>query len=116
MAAVATSRGAIEMAEIEGQTVHPKDVADERGVVRDTTFTLCRIHGPAVIHAVGCRFDACRFDFLDDIESILWEVPEGPRVGGFMFDRCAFNECVFIGIGFAGNREFLDTIKRAVGH
>jgi hypothetical protein len=101
----------IAMADFENEVVYPKSVADERGAVLSASFISCRIEGPAVIQAIGCRFRGCRFGFVADIEPMLWEIPEGPRIGAFMFGGCSFNDCVFVGIGFAGDRASLNTFK-----
>jgi hypothetical protein len=99
------------MADFENETVYPKSVADERGAVLSASFISCRIEGPAVIQPIGCRFRGCRFGFVADVEPMLWEIAEGPRIGAFMFGGCLFNDCVFVGIGFAGDRASLNTFK-----
>jgi len=87
-------------------------------VIKDRTFTRCRLEGPAVMLAAGgVHFDACDMGYTGgDIRNLLLR-PVGPEkvIGAIAFQDCAFRECSFYAVGFTGSPAFLDNFLQVLG-
>lgn len=84
-------------------------------IVRGRYFVDQLIIGPAVLCPIGAlRLTLCTFS-CDDLEHMLWEVPEGAvRQGCIGVADCMFEHCTFEGIGFAGPAATLDLIRASL--
>lgn len=87
-------------------------MVDGQAVIRDVTFTNCRIEGPGVVLVLGCHFD--RSDFgnpAGDIRNlILRPASQTAVVGAIPVDACTFTACQFVGLGYTGVDQFLDQL------
>jgi SEC-C motif-containing protein len=82
--------------------------------LEDFTFTSCQIRGPVVVYPVESSFSGCRFQ--NDIDSMLYEVPEGSvKVGIVGLIRCTFRDCDIEALGIAGTPAGLDQMRAAFG-
>lgn len=72
-------------------------VSPEEPVLARTTFTRCRIEGPALIAPTGAlSLDSCHFNMLGaPLESLVWEVGQhGRPYGAILAQEVEFNECI----------------------
>jgi hypothetical protein len=93
----------------QNETIYLPDLARTNHVISGT-FDGCDIRGPAIVVPLGnCSMDGTELNVEDnDVETILWEVPEGAkRIGAIGLQDCRFVNCRFQGIGFAGSQEQL---------
>ncbi|MBA3552687.1 MAG: hypothetical protein H0W27_07425 [Actinobacteria bacterium] len=100
----------------QNETVYLPDLA-RTGTIVSATFTDCDIRGPAVVHLLGeSRMEGVGFRIEhNDPETIMWELPEGAyKIGLIGLQGCRVNGGRFEGVGFAGTKEQLDTMRRAI--
>jgi hypothetical protein len=85
----------------QDQSVKISDIVPpDRDVIEDESFKNCELIGPALIAPKNCKFDGVGFAGAPD--AILWEVPEGFRIGAIGVVNCNFMNCRFRGIGIVG--------------
>lgn len=93
-------------------------VASGSALIKDRTFTRCRLEGPAVLLAAGgVRFDACDMGYTGgDVRNLLLR-PVGAEkvIGAVAFENCTFRECAFFAVGFTGNEAFIENFLQVVG-
>jgi hypothetical protein len=96
----------------QNETIYLPDLARTNATVT-ATFQDCEIRGPAVVVLLGNTVvDGPTFGVADDdIESILFEVQEGFKVGVI-----GLQDCRIVGgstnlIGFVGTKEMLDKMR-----
>jgi hypothetical protein len=97
----------------QDETIYLPDLARTEPVIT-ATFENCDIRGPAVVALLGdTRFEGVTFKVgAGDIETILFEVPEGSHKVGLI----GLRDCRFIGgrtenIGFVGTPVVLDRLR-----
>lgn len=72
------------------------DLTVHEDVIEGVTFENCSIVGPAVLAVLeGNEFLHCGWE--GDLEAIIWEVPEGLRIGAVGVRNCTFSSCRFTG-------------------
>jgi hypothetical protein len=100
----------------QNATIFVPDLA-RQGVIVTATFENCVLRGPAVVGILG-SVSAKNVVFgieHDDLESILWEVPEGAfKIGGIGFQDCRLSGGRTEGIGFMGTKEQLEIIRGSI--
>jgi hypothetical protein len=81
-------------------------------VVKDVTFSECRIEGPAVMLVLGCHFEGSDFgNPSGDIRNlILRPASQTAVIGAIPVDACSFTRCAFVGVGYTGTDHFLDQL------
>jgi hypothetical protein len=87
-------------------------MVDGQAVIRNVTFTNCRLEGPGVVLVLTCHFDRCDFgNPAGDIRNLILR-PASPTsvIGAIPVDGCTFTLCQFVGLGYTGMNEFLDQI------
>ncbi|CAN5344541.1 hypothetical protein BH09PSE1_BH09PSE1_26010 [soil metagenome] len=80
-------------------------------VIRDKTFTDCRIEGPAVIALVdGVSFDGCDMGAAT-VQGSLFYKGQGPVLtGAVVMENVKFVRCRFVQVGFTGHPTTVDTM------
>lgn len=93
------------------------DLLDKRKrppTLEDYTFVGCQVRGPVIVYSMETTFNGCTFQ--DDIESMLYEVPEGAsKVGIVGLIRCTFKDCDISAMGIAGTSATLRLVRAAFG-
>lgn len=87
-------------------------MVDGQAVIRNVTFTNCRIEGPGVVLVLGCHFEKSDFgNPSGDIRNLILR-PASPTsvVGAIPVDGCTFTGCQFVGLGYTGVDDFLNQI------
>jgi len=88
--------------------------AGKDGQLNGLTFRRCMIHGPGVIIPDGnTRFVRCDLgDVRGDIRN-LFLIAAGPMItGGVFLKGCVFEDCRIRGVGFVGDRNYVDNMVR----
>jgi hypothetical protein len=87
-------------------------MVDGQAVIRNVTFTNCRLEGPGVVLVLGCHFEMSDFgNPAGDIRNlILRPASQTSVVGAIPVDGCTFTRCQFVGLGYTGMDAFLDQI------
>lgn len=101
---------------VNGKRLLFSDLFDHAGQIQGRTYVDCEFFGPSVVNFAGCGLDHVSLEIdAGGIEGHLFEVPIGRRVvGAVSFLNSNFRNCRFKrGVGFVGNREFLDEIRKA---
>lgn len=76
------------------------DLTVHQDLIEGVTFENCSIVGPAVLGVLeGNEFLHCGWE--GELEAIIWEIPEGPRIGAVGVKDCTFSSCRFTRIGLA---------------
>jgi hypothetical protein len=77
----------------------------QRSIIEDKVFEDCTLVGPAVAMFKACTFTDSHFGVLEDVESILWEIPVSriALVGALLFRGCIFTGCKFEGVGIVSS-------------
>jgi hypothetical protein len=100
----------------QNETIYVPDLArDDVRVI--ATFENCDLRGPAMVSFFGnAEIDDVTFGLEnDDLEAILWEVPEGAfKVGAIGFQDCRLRGGSIEGVGIVGMKEELDKIRAIV--
>ncbi len=103
---------------IRGRALLLQDIprAPDSPWIEGFTFEDCIVLGPAVIAITDQLIIECVFGIEDeDIGTILWKMPKNQkRIGAIGFRRTVFKNCFFQGIGVAGSRDALDSLKNGV--
>jgi len=83
-------------------------------VVFGVTFRNCTLDGPCVILPVGGTIENCQLGEAAGDARNLTLSPNGAKViGALVFDKCTFDGCHFVNVGFTGSRPFLDGLVRS---
>lgn len=74
------------------------------------TFVDCVIQGPCVIVPAGqTRFDDCNMgNDTGDVRNLFLRAAGPSIIGAVMVTDCAFQGCLLLGVGFAGDDAFVD--------
>ncbi|HEX4144606.1 MAG TPA: hypothetical protein VHY91_13960 [Pirellulales bacterium] len=102
---------------IRDRLVLAYEIPRNGAVVANKTFESCDIAGPAVIMFGGRGGTIYDSSFETPPEdAAFWEIPDGRQhiVGVIAFEECTFRKCRFSGIGIAGGREFIETMKQQI--
>ncbi len=91
------------------------ELAGEQGVLESFVFESCDLKGPAVMVPQGSTFS--NTNLVGDSDALLWEIPPNrPEVIGAILARnCAFENCTFMNVGFAGPHEFVQQMRQSLG-
>ncbi len=85
--------------------------------IENKTFVECLLEGPAVVLPIGgCVFDDCFLGQHGGDPKALMLVPMSPSqvLGAVSFLNCRFERCRFVGVGFTGDPQFLESFLAAV--
>jgi hypothetical protein len=106
---------ALQRRVFQNETIYLPDLA-RTGVIVNATFENCDLRGPAVVGLLGnVRIEGLMFGIENnDIETILWEVPEG----AYKIGAIGLQDPTILGgrteaLGFIGTRLQLDAIRQS---
>jgi hypothetical protein len=87
------------------------ELAGDTATLQGLGFINCEIRGPAVLVGHESIFD--NNTWRGNPDAVLWEVPWERQniIGAIQAVRCSFEECTFIGVGYAGRPEAIQQIK-----
>jgi hypothetical protein len=87
-------------------------VPGDRPIVRDRVFTDCVVKGPAIVTLMlDTEFTHTQLGSLP-VESLLYESIEGPHQGLIALVNCRFVRGRLERIGYYGDRETLDKLRK----
>jgi hypothetical protein len=87
-------------------------MVDGQAVIRNVTFTNCRLEGPGVVLVLGCHFEMSDFgNPAGDIRNlILRPASQTSVVGAIPVRDCAFHGGQLFAIGYTGGEGFLNQL------